>query len=175
MTHHGPNDTWFLAQLKPNSYKIAERNLVRQGFRTFLPLHEETRRGDEGFRTRVRPLFPGYMFVALDRDRGNWRAVNSTNGVTRLVSFGREPAAVPQELVRELMLRCDAAGRLRPSQEFFQPGDEVRVAQGAFTGFVATVERLAPERRIWVLMDLMGTQTRVAIKSEHVQASGHRP
>jgi len=44
MTDHRLDATWFLAQFKPNSYRIAERNLVLQAFQTFLPLHDETRR-----------------------------------------------------------------------------------------------------------------------------------
>ena len=51
--------SWFLAQMKPNSHDIANRNLTRQGFETFLPLQEETRRTRGRFVTRRRPLFPG--------------------------------------------------------------------------------------------------------------------
>ena len=41
-----PSDTnsWYIVQFKPNSHKIAVRNLERQGFGTFLPMHEVTRR-----------------------------------------------------------------------------------------------------------------------------------
>ena len=56
-TAHAIN--WFLAQMKPNSHDIANRNLTRQGFETFLPLQEETRRTRGRFVTRRRPLFPG--------------------------------------------------------------------------------------------------------------------
>ena len=69
MTHHDRGTTWFLAQLKPNSHRIAERNLARQGVRTFLPLQEETKRARGRFTTQMRPLFPGYLFVAFDVDR----------------------------------------------------------------------------------------------------------
>ena len=35
--------SWYVVQFKPNSHKIALRNLQRQGFETFLPMHEVTR------------------------------------------------------------------------------------------------------------------------------------
>ena len=31
---------WFVIQFKPNSHHQAKKNLNRQGFKTFLPLHE---------------------------------------------------------------------------------------------------------------------------------------
>ena len=35
---------WFIAQIKPNSYRSATQNLERQGFETFLPKMEITQR-----------------------------------------------------------------------------------------------------------------------------------
>lgn len=70
MTFHDRGTTWFLAQLKPNSVKIAERNLKRQGFRTFLPVEEVTKRANSKFVTAVRPMFPGYIFVSFDATKG---------------------------------------------------------------------------------------------------------
>ena len=43
--------SWYIVQFKPNSHKIAVRNLQRQGFETFLPMHEVTRRTVVKFET----------------------------------------------------------------------------------------------------------------------------
>ncbi|MDB0073747.1 hypothetical protein N9F00_04115 [Planktomarina temperata] len=56
--------SWYIVQFKPNSHKIAVRNLQRQGSETFLPMHEVTWRTVVKFETVIRPLFAGYMFVA---------------------------------------------------------------------------------------------------------------
>ena len=169
MSNHDSGTSWFLAQYKPNSHRIAERNLARQGFRTFLPLQEETKRVRGKFETRLRPLFQGYLFVALDPRQGGWRAINSTYGITRLVSLGQEPTPVPLDLVSQLMLRCDASGKLLPPR-LLKPGDQVTLTAGPFTDFVATIETIAPERRVWVLIEIMGGQTRVAVSAEHLRA-----
>ncbi len=163
-----PNETWFLAQLKPNCADIAKRNLVRQGFSTFLPLEEETRQRDGKFIQRLRPLFPGYIFVAFDISSGLWRTVNSTYGVTRLVSFGKDPAAVPSELVLQIMERCDGDGKLLPPK-LLKPGDQVALTTGPFANFVAEVERIAADARVWVLMDVMGGKTRVGVNREQLR------
>lgn len=163
------NTGWFLAQIKPNCATIANRNLRRQGFDTFLPMEEETRQRSGKFVTTKRPLFPGYIFVAFDANRGHWRSVNSTYGVTKLVSFGKDPAQVPHELVSELKQRCDESGALLPPQ-ILNPGDQVTLTKGPFAHFVAEVEKIAPDQRVWVLMDVMGGQTRVAVGADQLRA-----
>lgn len=168
MSCHDHDIAWYLAQIKPNSHYIAERNLSRQGFRTFLPLQEETRRAHGKFITRMRLVFPGYIFVALDPTKGGWSAVNSTNGITRIVCLGAEPTPVPGGLVSELMQRCDQDGKLLPPQHF-RPGDRVTLSAGPLTDFVATIESVSSDRRVYVLIELMGAQTRVALKAEHLR------
>ncbi|WP_274126886.1 transcription termination/antitermination protein NusG [Abyssibius alkaniclasticus] len=169
MTFHERGTSWFLAQLKPNCAKIADKNLKRQGFKTFMPLEEETRQRNGKFVTAMRPLFPGYIFVAFDAACGFWRAVNSTYGITRLVSLGKEPTAVPRDLVSQLMLRCDAKGKFLPPK-LLKPGDQVTLTKGPFANFVAEVENIAPNRRVWVLMEVMGAQTRVAVGADQLRA-----
>ena len=169
MTFDDRGTNWFLAQLKPNCANIAAKNLKRQGFRTFLPLEEETLQRNGKFVTANRPLFPGYIFVAFDAALGLWRTVNSTYGITRLVSFGKEPTVVPLDLVSQLMLRCDAKGKLLPPK-LLKPGDHVTLTQGPFANFVAEVEKIATDRRVWVLMEFMGGQSRVAVEADQLRA-----
>jgi transcriptional antiterminator RfaH len=167
MTKQVFGTSWFLAQLKPNCANIVDKNLKRQGFQTFLPLEEETCQRHAKCVTGTRPLFPGYIFVAFDVAHGLWRTVNSTHGIARLVSFGKKPAAVPQELVSQLMLRCNGNGELLPTK-FLERGDRVTLTNGPFANFVAEVDKIAPDRRVWVLMEIMGGQTRVAVEADQL-------
>lgn len=163
----GPGDPfqWFLVQLKPNCLAIATRNLARQGFRSFTPLTLETFRSGARFKTEPRPLFPGYMFVSLDTSVGKWKAVNSTYGVTRLVAFGGRPAAVPRGLVEQIALGCDANGLIL-APDALSPGDRVLIRNGPFSGVLAEVERTDADRRVWILLDLMGQGTRMQVARE---------
>jgi transcriptional antiterminator RfaH len=45
----------------------------------------------------------------------------------------------------------------------------VRITTGPFADFVAEVEKIAPDRRVWVLMELMGSETRVAVKADQLR------
>jgi transcriptional antiterminator RfaH len=163
---------WFLVQLRPNSEAVAKRNLVRQGVKIFAPFEEVTVRKGRKLVQTHKAVFPGYMFVSVGSDFFRWRAVNSTVGVSRLVSFAEgQPAQVPFELISRLMRRCDSAGKLLPSLQF-HCGDTVRVAHGPFADFIATVEHVAQGERIWVLLDILGKSTRVAIRSTDLRIAG---
>ena len=78
------------------------------------------------------------------------------------------PAPVPGDVVSALMARCDVTGKLLPPTVLL-PGDRGRVAAGPFADFVAEIETIAPDRRVWVLMELMGGPMRVAISADQLQ------
>lgn len=159
--------SWYLVQFKPNCHRIAIRNLDRQGFRTFLPLQEITRRRDARFVSELRPLFPGYMFLLLDPDVSPWRKVNSTYGVAKIVSFGEAPAPVPTELVSALFTRCDDDGRLVTSTTL-KTGDEVTVVDGPFSDFAGTIETVDAQQRVWLLLEFMGQSARIQVDGSQV-------
>ena len=158
---------WYLIQFKPNSHRLAERNLHRQGFQTFLPMQKITRRKASLFVNDLKPLFPGYMFVNVNSDLAPWRAINSTIGVSRLVSFVGKPKPLPLQLISGLMLRCDTSGTLLPPKSLNE-GDSVEMLTGPFANFVATVDTIDPEQRIWVLMDFMGQKTRMQVTADQL-------
>ena len=159
---------WYLIQFKPNSYHLAERNLHRQGFETFLPMQKITRRKASRFVSDLKPLFPGYMFVSVNSDLAPWSTINSTIGVSKLVSFEGKPKPLPLQLISGLMLRCDASGTLLPPKSLSE-GDSVEILTGPFANFITTVDTIDPEQRIWVLLDLMGQKTRMQVSADQLQ------
>lgn len=168
MTSQDNGRAWYLAQLKPNSHRIAERNLLRQGFEVFLPMAEVTRRKAGKFVNSTAPLFPGYIFIAFDPGKSGWRSVNSTLGITRLVNLAGAPATVPDALVDGLRARCDAEGLVVPLDEIAS-GQEVRLTRGPLADFVARVDTIEPDRRVWLLIELMGQTTRVSAAHEDLR------
>jgi len=158
---------WYLIQFKPNSHRLAERNLRRQGFGTFLPMQKITRRNASRFVSDLKPLFPGYMFVNVTTELAPWRAINSTLGVSRLVSYQSKPKPLPLQLISDLMQRCDASGTLLPPKSLSE-GDSVEMPTGPFASFIATVDIIDPEQRIWVLIDFMGQKTRMQVAADQL-------
>ena len=164
---HMVETDWYLAQLKPNGQAAAERNLHRQGFETFMPRQAISRRRGTKFVDTLAPLFPGYLFVALNAASYPWRRVNGTYGVSRIVSFGDTPRPLPRDLVEDLRRRCRGSDVLEPSRTL-TPGDEVEILSGPFSQFIARIEALSPGDRVWALIDMMGQETRVALSAAQV-------
>ena len=159
---------WFILQFKSNSHHQATKNLSRQGFEIFLPLHDTTSRTVSRFVTTTRPLFPGYMFIKFDRTESKWHKINNTYGVSRLVTFNSILKPIPTVFVNNLMKRYDFSGKLLPIKKL-KKGDQVKVLKGPFSNFIATVETYETDQRIWILMDLMGRKTKIQTPSDTLQ------
>ena len=161
---------WYLLQFKPNAHSKAIKNLNRQGFNTFLPMQNLTVRKGLTFKKVTRPLFPGYMFITFDEASSNWSKINNTYGVLRLVSSNSRLQAVPDTLINKLMQRCDFLGILLPENKF-KKGDRVEVLDGPFANFIATIETIQADQRIWLLTNLMGRDVKIEINSKNLQPS----
>lgn len=162
---------WYILQYKSNSHQLAARHLNQQNFETFLPLQNISIRKISKFMNANRPLFPGYMFVAFDIKNNQWRKINSTYGVSRLITFNSTLRSVPKSLIDSLMSRCDISGKLL-STDYLKKGDQVKVLSGPFTNFIATVETFEADQRISILMDLLGRKTKIKAKANVLQISG---
>ena len=156
---------WFILQFKPNSHNQAAKNLNRQGFETFLPLHSITSRKASRFINSSQPLFPGYMFITFDKAKTEWHKINNTYGVSRLVTFNSILKSIPTTFVDNLMKRYDMSGELIPIKKL-KKGDQVKILNGPLSNFIATVETYETDQRIWILMDLMGRKAKIQTPSD---------
>jgi transcriptional antiterminator RfaH len=163
---------WFVAHTQPHSEAKATAHLNRQGFEIYLPRYLKRRRHARKIETVAAPLFPRYLFVAVDTTAQRWRSIYSTVGVARLVCNGDEPTAVPDGIVEALKSREDTNGFIkleyRPS---FRPGEKVRVLDGAFSSCLGLFEGMAERERITILLDLLGRKVRVVLDADLVAAA----
>lgn len=160
------NAEWFLLYAKPHQESVAQTNLVRQGYDTYLPLICERRYLRGRWRRVVEPMFPRYLFIRLDSTRDNWAPIRSTLGVNGLVRFGVEPARVPDSLISDLRGRTAADGIFHPASREWTKGERVRIVDGPLAGYEAAFEARSGTERVKVLMELVGQYTVVEL-NEH--------
>ena len=98
---------WVIVQIKLHSYDLASRNLERQGFEIFLPKMKVAIRKETKFITKEVFVFPGYMFVGVDQKSSNWTKINSTYGVSKLLTFNNKPSVIPLGLIVALRDRYE--------------------------------------------------------------------
>jgi transcription termination/antitermination protein NusG len=87
------------------------------------------------------------MFVILDPERDQWRAVNGTLGVARLVMQGERPHPVPPGIVETLVASTGPNGLLQMRPQL-KVGDPVKLTQGPFAEYLGTLDRLDDSGRV---------------------------
>jgi transcriptional antiterminator RfaH len=154
---------WYVVHTHPRSEEIACRNLARQGFEIFLPRYLRRRSHARRVENVAAPLFPGYIFVAVDMERARWRAISSTIGVNHVVCCGDAPLPVPLAIVDEIRARMDSNGFIQMLPRVaFRPGEAVQVTGGPLTDQVGLFECLADGDRIILLFNILGRKLKVA-------------
>jgi transcriptional antiterminator RfaH len=152
---------WYVVHTKPRQEARALENLQNQGFNCFLPTLQVQKLRNQKVQTVTEPMFSRYLFIQLDDQTQNWGPIRSTLGVSKLVSFGPQPAKVPPEFVAFL--------QEAPPEELermFSPGDTVQVAVGPLRGLEGKYLAHDGETRAFVLIELLGQPQRLRIEME---------
>ena len=154
---------WCIAQIKPNSYRSAIQNLERQGFETFIPKMKTTKIQKKKFVDKNVYVFPGYIFVCFDPHIITWTKINSTYGVSKILTYSNKPAEISSDLILELKNRYEINSKLT-QKEKLQKGDSIKFYTGPFTDLIAKVESVDEKNRIWILLEAMGGYQRLKLK-----------
>ena len=166
----GEAERWYCVRTQPRKEAMAEINLHRQGFRTFLPRLTKTVRHARKARTVRAPLFPGYLFTPLDMTRDQWRRINGSFGVLSLIMGGEQPKPVPHGVVEELVALA-GAGNVVDWGRRLTPGGPVRVLTGPFADQLGTLESLDDHGRARVLLEIMGAARTVTLEGSALFAA----
>ena len=167
-----PGAGWYVLKTRVNGETKAAENLRRQGYEIYLPRYLKRRRHARRIDFVAKPLFPRYMFVTIDMATQRWRSIQSTLGVSHLVTNGNEPAVVPGGVVSALKVREDAKGFVKlDAVVMFARGDKVRVLGGAFMDNVGLFDGMTDHDRVAILLDVLGRKARVLIDADLVAAA----
>jgi transcriptional antiterminator RfaH len=163
---------WYVVQTHVHAEAKAVTHLARQGYSTYLPRYLKRRRHARRIETVAAPLFPRYLFVAIDPASQRWRSIQSTIGVTHLVCNGDEPATVPNGVIEQLQRRQDERGFITlDTRPRFAPGEKIRVVDGIFDACIGLFEGMADRERVAILLDLLGRKVRVVLDGESIAAA----
>ncbi len=154
-------ERWYVVHALPFAEARAEGQLRNQGFQTFQPKRLKTVRHARRLSTVEAPFFPRYLFIVLDLAYHQWRRVNNTFGVSRLVMRGERPHPAPPGVVEALMAGADARGILQLGSKL-QIGGSVRLMAGPFAEQLAILEHLDDSGRVRVLLDILGRQVAIS-------------
>jgi transcriptional antiterminator RfaH len=154
---------WYLVHTKPKQEKCALENLHRQGYQCYLPTLPAEKLRQGRLTVSDEPLFPRYLFIRLGQGDSvkSWAPIRSTKGVTRLVSFGFEPARVDNGLI-ELLRMQEASAQSEP-ERLFKPGERVRLTEVPFAGIEGIYKVADGEHRAMVLIEILSKSVAVRV------------
>lgn len=162
---------WYVANTHVNAETTAAGHLRRQGFDVYLPLYKKLHSHARRKEWVSRALFPRYLFVGVTEENQRWRAIQSTVGISHLVSFGGAPSSVCEDIIDALRAREDEAGMVNlAARSLFKKGEAVKLLGGALADHIGLFEGIDDKMRVTVLLDLLGRQLRIRAPLETVQA-----
>jgi transcriptional antiterminator RfaH len=160
-------ERWYAVHTLPLREAYAQRHLQNQAFRTFLPKRHKTIRHAHKLRAVETAFFPRYLFIVLDVARHQWRSINGTFGVSRLVMRGDEPNPVLRGLVEALIETADVGGILQFGRNL-KVGSPVRLLAGPFAEQLAVLDHLDDSGRVRVLLDIMGRHVSISTEANNL-------
>ncbi len=120
-------------------------------------------------RTTTRKFFPGYMFVQMVMEDRTFHLVKNTPKITGFLG-GTKPTPVPEKQITGLQTNI-TEGKQKPRAKItFEVGDNVRVVEGPFANFSASVEEVKPDKqKVKVLVSIFGRATPVELDFTQVE------
>jgi len=150
---------WYVLHSKPHKEKLLAEQLELRKIETFAPRIRVQRVNPRA--QPMRPYFPGYIFVRTDLQEIGLSTLQYVPGASGLITFGGEPASVPDGFIHAIRQRVDeinlAGGELFDA---LKPGETVQVHSGPFAGYEAIFDaRLPGKERVRVLLKMLRDRT----------------
>ena len=153
---------WYLVKTKSKQEDIAILNLENQNFHVYCP--------HALISNKNVALFPGYIFIQLDKDTQNWSPIGSTKGVQYFVRFGLSYAKIADNIIEFIKTNeLNTVEKLKNINKF-KSGDKVLINDGVFKNCIAIFQSFKSDERVTLLMNLLGQQQNITIKKESLNA-----
>ncbi len=149
---------WYALHSKPRKEDALAQQLRSQGFDIYYPRILVQPANPRS--RKIKPYFPGYLFLRVNLAEVGASTFNWMPFANGLVSFGDEPASVPEDLIEAIRESVDAINHA--GGEVFhriKPGDSVRIRNGPFAGYEAIFDaRIKGSDRVRVLLSLLNNR-----------------
>lgn len=176
---------WFVLRAVSGQEKkiksYIENELTRQNLAEYVPQILipsekvfEMRNGKK--HVREKNFFPGYIIISADLSKGEvLHIITSVPGVIGFLgnSEGNSKVPVPlrQSEINRILGRVDEVADVEeaPSMSFYK-GENVKVVDGPFSGFIGTVEEVFDEKKkLNVVVKIFGRNTPVELSYAQVE------
>jgi len=157
---------WIVVNTKSNCENKAALNLKKQGFCVFFPKIKKKYFVHNKFQNLRKPLFPGYIFVNLKKNK-DWLKINYTYGVLKILQFSETPYILPFEILDNIKKKCDHDHFF--SNDLFKKGEKVLINKFKNTGLDAIFEEYIDERRSYVFLEFLKQEIKTKVDNKYLE------
>jgi transcriptional antiterminator NusG len=139
--------------------RVESMNMEDYIFRVIVPMENEIQIKDGKKKVVQRKIFPGYVLVEMNMTDDSWYVVRNTTGVTGFVGTGSKPVPLGEDEVERLLSQMidTEGGETAGFKINFELGEEVRITDGPFEGFLGKIEEIdAAHGKVKVLVAMFG-------------------
>ncbi|MHC5012237.1 MAG: transcription termination/antitermination protein NusG [Planctomycetota bacterium] len=155
--------------------KIAEKQNVIP--RVLVPMETITELKGGKKRTRKRKLYPGYVLLEVEEDKGKvprdvWFLVRETAGVGDFVGPHGQPEPLDEKEVGRLLADMERSEEKTPQVKIsMKKGDAVKIKEGPLESFEGLVDEVIPAKgMVRVIVTIFGRATPVELEYWQVEA-----
>ena len=162
---------WYAIYCHSQKEAYACHHLENQSFDAYLPRCRKMTRGTNGVIEKVVALFPRYLFVSFNSHKDDWRKINHTRGVIKLISSQNGTLqALPDKIITNLKLLENSEGLVSlGALELFKPGQRVRILSGTFKGCLAVYEKMSDKQRAEILINFLNTEVTMHVPAHALE------
>jgi transcriptional antiterminator RfaH len=146
----GDDGRWHVCHTRPRCEKKFAALLAAEHFEHYLPLIASVRRYGAQTKRFSKPLFPGYVFARIDRDRKS--RVYQQDLLARVITVEDEAKFLHQLADVKLIVASGLELSLHP---LIKRGSMVRVVSGPLRGLVGVVDDPANPKGIVLAVDVL--------------------
>lgn len=160
---------WFAVYTHSCHEKRVARRLSIHEIEYFLPVQTNVNRWKNGLRVKIeRPLFPGYVFVKIQRTERV--RVLELPGVHSIVGRGREPIPLPGDEIEALRQTIHLMNA--EPHPYLNVGDRARIRSGPLEGMTGIIVRKKNGCRLVLSLDLIMKSVAVEVDGLELERVG---
>ena len=148
--------------------RIESHNLQDYIFRIIVAEHEVPvmKNGQPTGKTKMKNLYPGYVFIEMIMTDEAWFMVRNTPGVTGFIGSsggGAKPFPVSREQIETVLKRMGMVDDEMFSN--YKVGDTVKILTGSFEGSEGTIESINKDtNEVTITTVFFGRPTQIEVK-----------
>jgi transcription antitermination factor NusG len=161
---------WHVLYTMPRAEKKVVDLLERRGYEVYCPMRKEMRQWADRKKLVWTPFFPSYAFLRIKEFWNQRVEILELPHVLNFMYWEKQPALIKDEEMAGIRTFIQRYGGQHIETEKIKEGEEVKLGQGPFNGFVGTVKRISGNK-VYLMVPSLHYQLVVTLPT----ISRHRP